>query len=38
MGIESDRIELVPDEQEATSKALEIAAPGDLVLVLADNT
>jgi cyanophycin synthetase len=38
MGIESDRIELIPDEQEATSKALEIAAPGDLVLVLADNT
>jgi cyanophycin synthetase len=38
MGIESDHIELIPDEQEATSKALEIAASGDLVLVLADNT
>ena len=38
MGVESDRIEVVPDEQEATSRALEIAAPGDLVLVLADNT
>jgi len=37
-GIESDRIEVVPDEQEATSKALEIAAPGDLVLILGDNT
>ena len=36
-GIESDRIEIVPDEQEATSRALQIAGPGDLILVLADN-
>ena len=36
-GIEPDRIEVVPDEQEATSRALQMAAPGDLVLVLADN-
>ena len=36
-GVGSDRIEVVPDEQEATSKALQTAGPGDLVLVLADN-
>lgn len=36
-GIESDRIDLVPDEQEATSHALQLAEPGDLVLVLADS-
>jgi cyanophycin synthetase len=36
-GIESDRIEVVPDEQEATSKALQMAVAGDLILVLADN-
>lgn len=36
MGIDSDRIKVIPDEQEATSKALEIAETGDLILVLAD--
>jgi cyanophycin synthetase len=36
MGVESDRIEVIPDEQEATARALELAGPGDLVLVLAD--
>ncbi len=36
-GIEADRIEVVPDEQEATLRALELAEPGDLVLVLGDN-
>jgi cyanophycin synthetase len=36
MGVESDRIEVLPDEQEATSRALQIAESGDLVLVLAD--
>jgi cyanophycin synthetase len=36
-GVPADRIEVVPDEQEATSTALEMAAPGDLVLVLGDN-
>jgi len=36
LGIPADRIEVVPDEQEATARALEIAEPGDLVLVLAD--
>ncbi len=36
MGIDSNRIEVIPDEQEATSKALEIAETGDLILVLAD--
>ena len=37
MGIEADRIEVIPDEQEATSRALQIAEPGDLILVLADD-
>jgi len=36
-GIPGAAIEVVPDEQEATSRALEIAQPGDLVLVLGDN-
>ena len=35
-GIAADRIEVVPDEQEATTRALEIAEPGDIILVLAD--
>ncbi len=30
-------IEVIPDEREATARALELAAPGDLVLVLGDN-
>ncbi len=38
MGISADRIEVVPDEQEATTRALEMAETGDLVLVLGDNT
>ena len=36
-GIEPDRIQVVTDEQEATTCALESAAAGDLILVLADN-
>ena len=36
MGIEAERIEVIPDEQEATSRALQMAEPGDLILVLAD--
>jgi cyanophycin synthetase len=36
-GISSDCIEVVPDEQEATSKALQMAEQGDLILVLGDN-
>jgi cyanophycin synthetase len=36
-GVSADRIEVVPDEQEATSRALEMSEAGDLVLVLADN-
>jgi cyanophycin synthetase len=36
-GVASDRIEVVPDEQEATARALELAAPDDLVLVFGDN-
>ncbi len=37
-GVASDRIEVIPDEQEATLRALELAETGDLVLVLGDNT
>ena len=36
-GISADRIEVIPDEQEATSRALEMAEVGDFVLVLTDN-
>jgi len=36
-GVPSASIEVIPDEQEATRHALEIAVPGDLVLVLGDN-
>jgi cyanophycin synthetase len=36
-GIAADAIEVIPDEQEATARALELAESGDLVLVLADN-
>ena len=36
-GISADQIEVIPDEQEATSKALETAQVGDLILVLADS-
>ena len=36
-GVSADKIEVIPDEQEATSRALEMSEAGDLVLVLADN-
>lgn len=36
-GVRADRIEIIPDEQEATSRALQMAQQGDLVLMLADN-
>ena len=36
-GVSADRIEVIPDEQEATSRALQMAQAGDLLLVLADN-
>ena len=36
-GVAASAIEVVPDEQEATRHALEIAATNDLVLVLGDN-
>ncbi len=36
-GVDADRIDVMPDEQEATSSALQMAGPGDLILVLADN-
>jgi len=35
--IHIDAIEMIPDEQEATRRALEMANTGDLVLVLGDN-
>ena len=37
-GVSSDSIEVIPDEQEATARALEMAETGDLALVLGDNT
>jgi cyanophycin synthetase len=36
-GVHVDAIEVIPDEQEATRHALEIANTGDLVLILGDN-
>jgi cyanophycin synthetase len=36
-GISADRIDVIPDEQEATMRALEIAESGDLILVFGDN-
>jgi cyanophycin synthetase len=36
-GISADRIEVVPDEQEANARALEMAETGDLILLLGDN-
>jgi cyanophycin synthetase len=35
-GVSEDRIDVIPDEAEAVEHALQMAAPGDLVLVLAD--
>jgi cyanophycin synthetase len=37
MGISTDQIDVVPDEQEANTRALEMAETGDLVLMLGDN-
>ncbi len=37
-GISNDRIEVIPDEQEANTRALEMAEAGDLILMLGDNT
>jgi cyanophycin synthetase len=35
--VSPDNIEVIPDEQQASLRALEVAAPGDLVLILGDN-
>jgi len=35
-GVSEDRIDVIPDEAEAIEHALNMAVPGDLVLVLAD--
>ncbi len=37
-GISADQIEVIPDEQEANTRALEMAETGDLILMLGDNT
>jgi len=37
VGVAADSIEVIPDEQEAVHRALEVARSGDLVLVLGDN-
>ena len=37
-GISNDQIEVIPDEQEANTRALEMAETGDLILMLGDNT
>jgi cyanophycin synthetase len=36
-GVAANCIEVIPDEQEATARALEMAQAGDLILVLGDN-
>ncbi len=36
-GVPAAQIEVVADEQEATTRALELAVSGDLVLILGDN-
>ena len=36
-GISGDQIEVIPDEQEANRRALEMAQPGDLILMLGDH-
>ena len=36
-GVSIEQIEVIADEQEATRHALEIAQPGDLLLILGDN-
>ena len=36
-GISTDQIEVIPDEQEANARALEMAETGDLILVLGDH-
>jgi cyanophycin synthetase len=36
-GISADQIEVIPNEQEAVARALEMAAFGDLILILGDN-
>ncbi|MDJ0708780.1 MAG: cyanophycin synthetase [Woeseiaceae bacterium] len=37
LGTSTDQIELIPDEQEANTRALEMAETGDLILMLGDN-
>ncbi len=37
-GVSANQIEVIPDEQEATTRALEMAETGDLILILGDNT
>jgi len=37
-GVPEDQIEVIPDEQECVLRALQIARPGDLVLIFGDDT
>jgi cyanophycin synthetase len=37
-GVDADRIEIIEEEQPATAHALDMAAPGDLLLILGDDT
>jgi cyanophycin synthetase len=36
-GVDPESIELIPDEQQAVERALQLSAPGDLVLIFGDN-
>jgi cyanophycin synthetase len=36
-GVPEEQIELIPDEQEALARGLELAAPGDLLMVFGDH-
>lgn len=37
-GVSEERIEIIEEEQPATEHALQMAAPGDLLLILGDDT
>ena len=36
-GVSDDQIDVIPDEVEATDRALAMAGPGDLLNLVADN-
>ena len=37
-GIPEDRISVIPNEEDAVAAALEMAKPGDLVIIFGDNS